>query len=79
MSFFSLDGTIEVEVELPQRSLLVVEGSVRHLWKHSIKRDNIKSRRISMTFRELSTYFECGYQYASIGDVLKKIASNFIC
>ena len=46
-----------VNVPLPQRSVLIMSGDARCKWMHSIDRDSIKVRRISVTFRELSDVF----------------------
>ena len=32
---------IEVRVELPERSVLVMAGAARHVWKHGIKRGDV--------------------------------------
>jgi hypothetical protein len=50
----------QVLVHLPSRSLLVTEGNSRYSWLHSIRRSTIKSRRISLTYRELSAEFRSG-------------------
>jgi alkylated DNA repair protein alkB family protein 4 len=49
-----------VKVPLPQRSLIVMSGDGRTVWKHAIAREDILSRRISVTFRELSEEFLVG-------------------
>ena len=46
-----------VNVPLPQRSVLIMSGDARCKWMHSIDCENIKARRISVTFRELSDRF----------------------
>lgn len=47
----------EVQVLMPARSLLVLEGDARFIWSHSVKREHITTRRLAMTFRNLSKEF----------------------
>ncbi|XP_054716525.1 alpha-ketoglutarate-dependent dioxygenase alkB homolog 4-like isoform X2 [Uloborus diversus] len=49
--------TPSICINLPPRSLLVLAGCARHNWYHEIKRQDIKSRRLAMTFRELANDF----------------------
>lgn len=44
----------EIAIKMPARSLVIVHGDARYNWHHSIKRHDIKSRRIAMTWREFS-------------------------
>ncbi|XP_015929932.2 alpha-ketoglutarate-dependent dioxygenase alkB homolog 4 [Parasteatoda tepidariorum] len=46
-----------VEIVLPPRSLFVLSGCARNNWFHEIKRQDVTSRRLAMTFRELSENF----------------------
>ncbi|TGZ74190.1 hypothetical protein CRM22_001077 [Opisthorchis felineus] len=48
---------VAVRVPLPPRSLVIVVGPARYVWHHSIRSADIQSRRIAMTFRELSKQF----------------------
>ncbi len=69
---------VELHVPLPRRSLLIVSGPARHTWHHSIKRDNIASRRIAVTLRELTPEFlSGGRSYDSVGHGLLEIAQRF--
>ena len=65
-----------VQVPLPRRSLLVLQGRARNIWKHSIDRRNIVNVRLALTFRELSADFLSGSQ-ADYGKEILKIASNY--
>ena len=49
-----------IKVPMLRRSLLIISGESRFLWKHAIAREDIQSRRISVTFRELSEKFLTG-------------------
>ena len=64
-----------VKVPLPRRSLLVMCGDGRFVWKHAIAREDITSRRISVTFRELSPQFLKG-ERSDEGQEIIQIASN---
>lgn len=67
-----------VLVPLARRSLIVVSGPARYKWKHAIQRLHVTSRRIAMTFRELSAEFAVGGTKESIGKELITVASNYI-
>lgn len=71
------NDNIEVQVPLPRRSLIIVKGSARYNWKHAIKREDIVSRRIAITLRELAAEFCEGGQCSSIGRDLIKRALSF--
>ena len=68
---------VVVKVCLPRRSVVVVSGVARHVWKHAIWRDDVKARRVAMTFRELSPEFCVGGNNEEAGNNLVKIASSY--
>ncbi|XP_062887454.1 alpha-ketoglutarate-dependent dioxygenase alkB homolog 4 isoform X1 [Mobula hypostoma] len=68
---------VEVAIHLPRRSLIVLYGNARYKWKHGIYRQDIKSRRICSTFRELSEEFVKGGKQEALGKVLLDIAFSF--
>ncbi len=69
---------VELHVPLPRRSLVIVSGPARHTWDHSIKRENISSRRIAVTLRELTPEFlSGGRSYESVGHGLLEVAQRF--
>lgn len=76
---FTNDDKPEIEVHVPmlRRSLLIVYGPARHVWKHAIHRQNIQDRRIAITLRELSKEFQTGGKREEEGDELLKIALSF--
>jgi alkylated DNA repair protein alkB family protein 4 len=51
------EEAIEIDIEMAPRSLLVLFGEARYDWLHSIKRINIKERRLATTLRELTPRF----------------------
>ena len=65
-----------VEIPMPQRSLLILQGKARNLWKHSIQRKDIENTRLALTFRELSQEFVSGSQ-TLVGSEILKIAKSF--
>ncbi|RDD36482.1 Alpha-ketoglutarate-dependent dioxygenase alkB-like protein 4 [Trichoplax sp. H2] len=69
--------TFEVDVPMPRRSLLILYGDARNVWKHAIKRQNIHSRRVCMTFRELSNEFLPGGEQEELGTKLLHVALSF--
>jgi len=70
-------GTEQLLVPQPRRSLVVVSGSARHIWKHSINRQHIVSRRLSITLRELSAIFLPGGEQEELGRELLATASSY--
>lgn len=70
--------TLSILVKLPRRSLVVVSGPARYKWKHAIQRRHITSRRVAMTFRELSAEFAVGGTNDSIGKELIAVAGNYV-
>uniref|UniRef100_A0A670Y0R3 AlkB homolog 4, lysine demethylase n=1 Tax=Pseudonaja textilis TaxID=8673 RepID=A0A670Y0R3_PSETE len=68
---------ILVAIYLPQRSLVVLSGPARYQWKHAIYRNHIKSRRICITFRELTAEFGLGGEQEELGNNLLDIALTF--
>ena len=74
----SLDSTSILNVPLPRRSLVIVEGSARHDWQHSIQCKHLSSRRVAVTLRELSSDFlPGGCHYETIGKKLMEIATRY--
>jgi len=68
---------VVVRVCLPRRSVVVISGTARNVWKHAIRREDIRARRIAMTFRELSSEFCAGGSNEKTGNDLVKIASSY--
>jgi len=66
-------GNIAVKIPLPARSLLIMYGSARYEWEHSILREDIKSRRIVIAYRELTPPYLGGGKDENIGrEILEK-------
>ncbi|XP_071945444.1 alpha-ketoglutarate-dependent dioxygenase alkB homolog 4-like [Antedon mediterranea] len=72
----SLQNTL-VRIPLLQRSLVVLQGDARHIWKHSIPRGAIVSRRVAITWRELSDEFQDGGSLCEQGKKLIERALSF--
>ncbi|XP_032901888.1 alpha-ketoglutarate-dependent dioxygenase alkB homolog 4 isoform X1 [Amblyraja radiata] len=68
---------VEIAIHMPRRSLIVLYGNARYKWKHGIYRQDIQSRRICCTFRELSEEFGEGGKQEALGKVLLDIALSF--
>ena len=41
------------KVDIPRRSLYAMYGISRNLWKHGLEKEDIKARRVSITFRTI--------------------------
>jgi len=67
----------EVHVDMPRRSLVVVMGPSRFVWQHCVKREHVTSRRLAMTFRELSNEFLAEGEQEDLGRSLLDIAQNY--
>ena len=70
-------GAVSVCIPLLRGSLVVVSGTSRYTWLHSIRRQHVIGRRVAMTFRELSDEFKDGGQEEELGKQLLTIASTF--
>ncbi|KAK7070673.1 Alkbh4p [Halocaridina rubra] len=66
-----------VRLPMPRRSLLVFYGPPRYEWEHGILREDIKSRRVCITYRELTpTYLSYGPN-AEVGEQILKVSEEF--
>lgn len=70
-------GAVSVCVPLLRGSLVVVSGTSRYSWLHSIRREHVVGRRVAMTFRELSDEFKDGGQEEELGRQVLAIARTF--
>lgn len=77
LTFSDQGYNTEVAVPMPQRSLIIVQGPARYNWKHAIKRQDIVSRRIAITLRELAKEFCEGGENHRVGSELIKTALSF--
>ena len=77
--YFTCDDSpnIEVKVLMPQRCLIVVSGAARQKWKHGIHRNDIHSKRLAITLRELSEEFLEGGERYGEGKALLDVALTF--
>jgi alkylated DNA repair dioxygenase AlkB len=48
-------GFLKEKIDLPRRSLYVMFGPSRNIWKHSIEKNDVIGRRVSITFRTISS------------------------
>ncbi|MEE6468742.1 hypothetical protein FKM82_008362 [Ascaphus truei] len=68
---------VEVAICLPPRSLVILSGDARYMWKHAIHREHIEHRRVCITFRELSAEFSLGGKEEELGQMLLQKALGF--
>ncbi|KAG8225496.1 hypothetical protein J437_LFUL014140 [Ladona fulva] len=66
-----------VRVPMPARSLLVMYGSARYDWEHSVLRGDIDERRVCLAYREFTPPFLKGGQKEAIGKEVLQKALNF--
>lgn len=77
LTFTHPECSVEVNVPLLRRSLVVVQGAARHHWFHSILRENVTERRVAITLRELSSLFLSGGPEQTLGFQLLEVAQSF--
>lgn len=68
----------EVQVLMPPRSLVILEKDARYVWTHGIKREHIGSKRVAMTFRNLSEQFLKDEKQIDAIKTLYEISNVFI-
>lgn len=69
---------VAIQVFLPRRSVVLVEGNARHHWEHSIQRSHVTSRRVAVTIRELTREFlPGGESYETIGKSILETAASY--
>lgn len=69
---------VEIAIEMPPRSLLILNGDARYKWLHEIKRSDVKGRRMATTWREFTPEFlPNGSSFHSIGKEILAISSNY--
>lgn len=69
---------VDVRIFMPRRSLIVVQGSARYQWQHSIQRADVTARRVAVTLRELSKEFlPGGTGYEPTGKAILQAAALY--
>ncbi|KAL0272614.1 UNVERIFIED_CONTAM: hypothetical protein PYX00_005517 [Menopon gallinae] len=69
------DG-FKVRVFMPEKSLIVLFGSARYEWEHFIPREDIKSYRLCVAYREFSPPYLNG-DFRDIGNEIQEIGQQF--
>ncbi|XP_028400446.1 alpha-ketoglutarate-dependent dioxygenase alkB homolog 4-like [Dendronephthya gigantea] len=77
LTLTNLEKLYEIRIPMPRYSLVILQGDARHVWMHGIKREDIKSRRIAITLRELSAEFLSGEGYTRTGKPLLELAESY--
>lgn len=61
-----------VRIPMPRRSLLVMYNSARYDWEHQVLREDIKSRRVCIAYREFTpNYLPTGSNYEEAKPILE--------
>ncbi len=68
---------ISVRIPMPRKSLIVLYGDARYNWEHCILREDVKSRRICLAYREFTPPYLLGGDHEMEGKEILKIAENF--
>ncbi|XP_055639832.1 alpha-ketoglutarate-dependent dioxygenase alkB homolog 4 [Toxorhynchites rutilus septentrionalis] len=66
-----------VRIPMPRRSLLIIYGSPRYQWEHSVLREDITERRVCLAYREFTPlYLKDGSDYEK-GEEILRLAQRF--
>ncbi|XP_011332078.1 alpha-ketoglutarate-dependent dioxygenase alkB homolog 4 isoform X2 [Ooceraea biroi] len=66
-----VNDDVVVRLPMPARSLMVLYGSARYKWEHSVLRQDILSRRVCLAYRELTPpYLEGGKHQEEAVEIL---------
>lgn len=66
-----------IKVPMPNRSLIVLYGSPRYQFEHSVLRTDVTSRRVCIAYREFTPmYLESG-QHSEKGEPILETATSF--
>jgi len=66
-----------VKIPLPARSLLVMYGSARYEWEHSVLREDITERRVVIAYREFTPPYLPGGEDYTVGKEVLENAELF--
>lgn len=71
---------IVVRIPMPARSLLILTGQARYQWEHRVLRDDVKSLRVCLAYREFTPpYLKGGVKYSeTIDSIFDKAANVFV-
>ncbi|XP_059618529.1 alpha-ketoglutarate-dependent dioxygenase alkB homolog 4 [Phlebotomus argentipes] len=69
-------GDVLVRVPMPRRSLIIMFGSPRYQWEHSVLREDIRQRRVCIAYREFTPPYLDG-DNAVAQEVLSKAKEFF--
>lgn len=70
---------IVVRIPMPARSLLVLTGQARYQWQHRVLRDDVKSLRVCLAYREFTPpYLKGGEKYNEVIDFIFDKAANVL-
>ena len=73
----SFKDTTSVQLPLPRRSLLVMWGPARYQWEHSVRRADIRERRVVVAYRELTPPYLPGGEEQEVGAAILEQAQNW--
>lgn len=71
-----MEQDIVVRLPLPAKSLMVLYGSARYNWEHSVLRQDVTTRRVCLAYRELTPPYLDGVHKNEAIEILEK-ATNF--
>ena len=64
---------VAVRLPMPEGSLMVLYGDARYKWEHCVLREDVKSRRVCLAYRELTPpYINNSSRNEEVEDILQK-------
>lgn len=68
---------IAVRIPMPRKSLIVLHGNARYKWEHCILREDVKTRRVCVAYREFTSPYLPGGDHEAEGRLILETAKNF--
>lgn len=68
---------VVIRIPMPRKSLIVLFGEARYTWEHCVLRDDIKSRRVCLAYREFTLPYLPDGEREKEGKSILEIAKNF--
>lgn len=72
-----VDSSTVVRIPMPNRSLLIIYGPARYNWEHCVLREDVKSRRVCLAYREFTPPYLPGGDKEIEGSLVLQKAKNF--
>ncbi|XP_047528123.1 alpha-ketoglutarate-dependent dioxygenase alkB homolog 4 [Vanessa atalanta] len=71
------DNDVIIRIPMIRRSLLIIYGESRYHWEHAVLREDIKTRRVCLAYREFTPPYMNNGTHNVIGHEIRNKAKNF--